>query len=278
MSNESAFAKAGQLRELRRADDAGRRAGEQRERRVRRGLVERREAARRAHHERLRQLGRGACLGEGAEIAREHRAEVGVDRRRRGALVLAELRRDLVRGDDVRVRVAAAQLGGDGALRLAVAEREEQRDGDRVGVDLRERGEVERDELACGAGSAAHAEAALERDERRRMLRARPVEVRPRLAAEVQDVLEALVRDEGGPRAAPLEQRVRRDRRPVREAVDVLGAGCARSRDDRLLLSRGGRDLRDPDVPVRQEDGVRERPPDVDSERAHAGIRTRTPG
>ena len=52
------------------------------------------------------------------------------------------------------------------------------------------------------------------------MLRARPVEVRPRLPAEMQDVLEALVRDERRPRAAALEQRVRRDRRAVREAID----------------------------------------------------------
>ena len=178
----------------------------------------------------------------------------------------------------MRVRVAAAQLGGHDALRLAVAEGEEERDGDRVGVERRESREIERDELARGACSAAHAEAAFERDERWRMLGARPVEVRPRLPADVQDVLEALVGDEGCPRPATLEQRVGRDRRPVREAVDVPGSRRARGSDDRLLLPCAGRNLGDADMPVRQEDGVRERPPDVDSERAHGGIRTRTPG
>ena len=81
--------------------------------------------------------------------------------------------------------------------------------------------EVERHELAVGAGAPANADAALERHERRRVLGARPVEVRSRLPTEVEDVLEALVRDERRARAAALEQRVRRDRRAVREAVDA---------------------------------------------------------
>ena len=176
------------------------------------------------------------------------------------------------------VRVASPELRCDGSLVLAVAEREEQRDGDRVRIDLGQRVEVEWDELAVGADPAPHAEATLERDERRRMLGAGPVQVRAGLAAQVQDVLEALVRDEGRSRAAALEQGVRRDRRPVCEAADRPGSDGLRRRDHRLLLTRRRRHLRDPNVSVRHEHGVRERASDVDSQRAHPCIRTRTGG
>ena len=101
------------------------------------------------------------------------------------------------------------------------------------------------------------------------MLGARPVEVRARLSAEVQDVLEALVRDERRARTAPLEERVRRDRGAVGEAVDGRRADGGGSGDDRLLLTRGRRHLRDPDLAVGDEHGVRERPADVDPERTH---------
>jgi hypothetical protein len=68
---------------------------------------------------------------------------------------------------------------------------EEKRDGDRVGIDGRQRVESERLELAVGADPSLHADAALERDEGSWMFRAGPVQVRSRLAAEVEDVLEA---------------------------------------------------------------------------------------
>ena len=77
------------------------------------------------------------------------------------------------------------------ALVLRVPEGEEEADGDRVGVERGKRVEVERRELAVLAHAPVHAEAALERHERRRMLGARPVEVRTRLAPEMQEVLEA---------------------------------------------------------------------------------------
>src|SRR5207248_7976148 len=99
--------------------------------------------------------------------ARDERAEVRVRRRGRGALVLAEFRRDLAGGDDVRVRVAPAQLLGRGELVARVAEREEKADRDRLGIDLREL--TERLELAVGADPAGHAVTPLERHERLRM-------------------------------------------------------------------------------------------------------------
>src|SRR5207244_3329513 len=81
-----------------------------------------------------------------------------------------------------------------------------------------------------------HAEAALERNERLRMRGTQPVEMRACLPTEVEKVLEARVRDEGGARALPLEQGVRRDGRSVREPLHV-------ARPDRLRDGEHGHDL-----------------------------------
>ena len=110
------------------------------------------------------------------------------------------------------------------------------------------------------------------------MLGAWAVEVRAGLAAEVQNVLEALVRDERRAGAAALEEGVGGDRRAVREPLDVIGTDRGRGCDDRLLLLRGCRHLRDADLVVVDQNGIRERAADVDSQRAHACIRTRRPG
>jgi hypothetical protein len=179
-----------------------------------------------------------------------------------------------VRGYDVGVRVARAQLVGHGSFVASVAERMEQADGDRLRVDLGERGEIQRLELAFGPEAAADAVAALERHERRRMVEAGSVEVRPRLPPEVEQVLEPGVRDEPRARAPPLEQRVRRDRGAVREAIELVRARRAGGRDNGLLLPPRRQDLRDPYVAVGHEDGVRERPADVDPQRLHGGILT----
>ena len=85
-----------------------------------------------------------AAARERAQVARRDGPEVRVGRGRRRALVLAELRRDLVRGDDVRVRQPPSQLVGDGALVVGVAVRVQQADGDRLGVELGQRVELER--------------------------------------------------------------------------------------------------------------------------------------
>ncbi len=110
----------------------------------------------------------------------------------------------------------------------------------------------------------------VERDERLGMLRTQAVQMRARLPAQVQQVLEALVADVRGARAVPLEQRVRRDRRPVRESLDILCADSARRCEHRLLLVRGGRNLRGADDAAVEEHGVRERPAHVDAENRHA--------
>jgi hypothetical protein len=86
----------GERREPRCADDTSRGSREKRVGRMRRCLVQRGQPARRAHDERWRKRGPGTGVRERAEVAREHRSEIGVDGRRRSALVLAELRCHLV--------------------------------------------------------------------------------------------------------------------------------------------------------------------------------------
>jgi hypothetical protein len=254
-----------------RPDDARGRPGDEDRRRMRRGLLHRGDAARRLHDERLGQARLPRARGERPQVPAGHGREVRVRRGRRRALVLPELRRDLVRRDDVEARVPPPQLGRDRVLVAGVAEREEQADRHRLGVaDVRKRGEVERLQLAVGAEAAADAVAALERDERLRMRLAQAIQMRTHLPAQVQQVLEALVAEVRGARAAPLEQRVRRHRRPVREPLDILRADGAHRREDGLLLPRRRRHLRGPHAAAVEQHGVRERPADVDAEDRHA--------
>ena len=79
-------------------------------RRMRRRLFDREHAAGGEHHDRLRQPRLGRRARERAQVARRDRREIGVGGGRRGALVLAELGRDLVRRDDVHAGMAPPQL------------------------------------------------------------------------------------------------------------------------------------------------------------------------
>src|SRR5829696_1952137 len=131
-----------------------------------------------------------------------------------------------------------------------VPEGEEQADRNRIGVELRQRGQVERFQDAFGPDPLAHAYAALERNDGRRMVGAQPVQVRSVLAPEVEQVFEARGRHKGCPRALALEKRVGRDRRPVREALDRPGVNGAGGCDDRLLRVSGTRKLRRAELAV----------------------------
>ena len=245
MSNEIAFSMPASARDAGGADDPAGRARTRARRRVLRGLVDRGDAARRAHDERLGQARLAAARRERAQVARDDRAEVRVRGGRRRALVLAELGRDLVRRDDVRVREPPPQLLRDRTLVRSGrgtrgAGRPRPPRASSSGSEPRSSGTS----TPSGPDPPAHTVAALERHERLRRGRARPVEMRARLAAQVEQVLEARIGDERRPRALPLEQRVRRDRRPVRERSTVAGAGGPRGRDDRFLLPRGRQNLR----------------------------------
>ena len=170
----------------------------------------------------------------------------------------------------MRVRVSPPQLRHDRPLVRGVAEGEEQADGDRLGVaEVGQRAELERRELAVRPDPPAHAERALERHERLRMPGAEPVEVRAILPAQVEHVLEALGRHERRPRAAPLQQRVGRDRRPVREALELAGADRRRRGEHRLLLVPRRRHLRRAQLAVLEQDGVGEGAAHVDAQDGH---------
>ena len=239
MSNAIALLEPGAPSDETRADDAGGRAGDEDRRRMRRSLADRRHAARREHHERLGKSPFARRAGKRTQVARRDGREIRVGRRRRCAFVLPELWRDLVRRDDVHAWMPRTQLVAHRNLVPRVAEREEEahRDGLRV-ADVRQRREIERNELAVRAEAALDAVTSLERDERLRLRLAQAIQVRTSLPPQVQQMLEARISDECSPRAAPFEQRIRRDRRAVREPLDVRRADGPSRREHRFLLLR----------------------------------------
>jgi hypothetical protein len=85
----------------------------------------------------------------------------------------------------------------------------------------------------------------------------------------VEEVLEARRRHEGRPRALPLEQRVRRDRGPVRESFELVGSDCLRRREHRLFLALRRPHLRRPQLAVRDQHRVGERSADIHAEDCH---------
>ena len=147
----------------------------ERPRRVRRRLLERRDAAGRAHHERLRQAGLGAARRERPQVAAEQRPEVRVRRRRRRALVLAEL------GRRPRARRRRAHPDGGGAARRRRRARARSRGTRRAGRRRSPRRRRGRAASSRSSGSSSPSGPirprtpmrALERDERLRMLRRR---------------------------------------------------------------------------------------------------------
>ena len=215
---------------------------------------------------------------ERGEVGAQQRREGGVELGRGGALVLAERAHDLVRERDVHAGQPVAQRRAECALVRGMAVGVQEADGDRLGVErgdpLRQPGGIlERAARAVGRHPLGCSDAALRRHERRRMRGAQAVEVRAGLAAELDEVLEALRRDEHRARAAPLQQRVRRDRRAVRERAHVLGGrpGAVQGRADGGehtlgLVVGGGRRLRGHQPPVDGDDGVGEGAADVDAE------------
>ena len=101
------------------------------------------------------------------------------------------------------------------------------------------------------------------------MALAEPVEMRPILSPQVQQMLEACGCDEGRSCALPLQQRVRRDRRPMREAFELLGADRRGRLKHRLLLALRGSHLGRPQLAVRDQHRVGERSADIHAEDCH---------
>ena len=112
--------------------------------------------------------------------------------------------------------------------------------------------------------------AALERHERLGVLGAEAVEMGAGLAPQVEEMLETGVADVRDAGAAPLEQRVRGDGRPVREPRQPgARAYLARCCQHRFLLPRRRRHLGRPDPSLLDEHGIRERAADVDAQDRH---------
>jgi hypothetical protein len=200
------------------------------------------------------------------QIRGAHRLQEGFDNRRDHALVLAELRADFVRADDVG-RVMRAERIGDRLLVARVQIGVQQADRDRVDCvgDGRD-ATVERRELATATVEAArHVEPKRARNERLGSVDKRVIERRTRLACDLDYVAEPFGRDERDARTASFEQRVRCNRRAVREDRDGFVAGHRApgtgNRESRIIRTR--RDLGDSAV-VR--DDIGEGPAAVDAE------------
>ena len=204
------------------------------------GRLGRRGDAARGLHDRAARAGRrrSAASLEPAQVAAEQRREVGVDRRRRAALVLAEAGQDLVRGGDVDAGQLAPQVLGERPLVGRVEVGEEQADRDRLGAALADqRGEARR--LASGRAarstpSGPIRSAASKRSSRSTsgagFGRAEPVEVGAVLAGDLEQVGEAAGRDQRRAGAAFLEQRVGADGHPVGEGLDRRRGSRRRAR------------------------------------------------
>ena len=183
------------------------------------------------------QLPRHALAGERArqplEIAARRRSDERVHARGREALELAELREDVGARRDERARDLFRDDLGGAPLVLRVEVGEEEADRDRLDARLFQRaggganlGFVQRLQHVPGRWRDPFrddlAVAAL--DERPglpgNVLHDRVV-LRPLVAADVNDVAEALCRQHSGLGAAVLEHRVRGDGRSVEDGVDV---------------------------------------------------------
>ena len=273
MSSEIAFSTPASARDPRRPDDARRRPGDERERRVR---APPRQACRRRRRSASR-AARGArprCSGPRAPRGTRRGRARGKRRRRSSRPARTRGTRARPRARRPRSRPGAA--GAPPPRRGARGSGRGRRRGGRPrplrprspGASSRSSGSS----TPCGPDALADAEAALQRDERLGVAVAEAVEMGARLPPQVQDVLEAGGGDEGRARALALEERVRGDRRPVREALErrPVAPTSAAAFDHRVLLRAGGRHLRRAELAVVEEHGVREGASDVDSEDRHA--------
>ena len=220
----------GELGEQQCPTDAAGGAGEHGQGGVRGGACDVGEPAGGLHDLRLGEALLASGGGEPAQVALEQRRERGVECGGGGALVLAEGADKLAgqrhghAGQELREQLA------EHALVARVGVGVQQRDGDCLGPSVgdalheRSRGAgIERAQNAVGGDPLGRGEAQLGGDERSGSGVAQPVEVRARLAAELDHVGEAVGGDQRGARRLPLQQGVGRDGHAVGEAAHVAG-------------------------------------------------------
>ena len=214
------------------ADDAGDGAGHEQVHGPRDGAFRRGDAARGRHQVQLRpHLQRLELLLEPADVARDLRADVGVERDGREALVLPVLRQHLGRDREERLGELLAHDLGHALLVRGVEEREEEAHRDGLDPGLLQLADalactllVERDEhRAVLQDPLGHGQPVPAPDDRvplpGQILVVREVE-RLLVPRDVEDVAVALGRDQADGRAVVLDHDVRRDRRPVEDLVE----------------------------------------------------------
>ena len=202
------------------------------ERRMRRRLVHRRDAAGRAHHERLGQAG---LAPQPRRAPADSAPAPGRGRRPRPSSTRARTRetRARPRATRRRARPGCRRRSSSATARSCSGWRYECRrqtaTASRVEVRQRARGRAARARRPAPSARARRHTARAARAARG--VRAQPIEMRARLPPQVQQVLEARRADERRARAAAFEQGVRRDRRAVAEALDRVGAHRTRRGD-----------------------------------------------
>ncbi len=219
------------------------------------------------------------------DVRLDARPHVGVQARRERPLVLAELRQHVGGDRDREARIEVMDDGLDLALVRRIRIRVDERDGQRLHARVDEVADDPfdlialdgLDDLALCAHPLLRLARVLERGRRIGLDHDDPSGQRARRlrAGEVEDLLEAVRRDQTHARALRLEHRVRRDRRPVLDELDLPG------RDARLLADpldadenplrwvcrcRRGLHPVHRSALVLHEEQVGERSPDVDSE------------
>ena len=176
-------------------------------------LRQRRQAAARLHHQRLRQPMGGRLLTQRPQIATGRRPQVGVDRRGRCALVLAVLGRQLVRRDHEHTFQPRAQELRHTALVLRVRVGVQQADRDGLHAGLPQRtgrplhgSLVQRPQHSVRPHPLVHLDRHL--GKRSGPRNAGPVQQRPRLPRQRQQIPEPAGGHEPGHGSAALQQRV----------------------------------------------------------------------
>ena len=245
---------------------------------------------------RLDDQGRAAIAGLGEarfqprEIARQHRADIGVDDRRRDPLELLDLRQDRGGQRDIGVGERAGERLGRLALVARIAPGVQIADRDRLdalalehGDRSFERGWVERRvDAAVGANALAHRQAQPARHELLGRRHAEVVAIVLQPLAHLDDIAVAFGGEETEPCALVFEERIRRDGRAVddalgvakqRGAVDPEAAGQLRKAFEHAKrgILRGRRDFGERrQTAFVDRDKIGESAADIDADAIHA--------
>jgi hypothetical protein len=182
------------------------------------------------------------------QVALDPGLHVDIDHRRRGPLVLPDLRHDVGGDGDPGIGRGAPHGLPRPPLHLGIGEAVEEGDGDRLdpgggqfpgqALDILLVQIVPRQRRPIGESAPRHAEAEVARHEGMRHLELQVVEVVAMLAADLQGIAEALAGEERGQGSLALDQRVGDQGR----AMDDLAEGAHRRVGGRQRLLQPGLD------------------------------------